>query len=193
MLADCKICSPKAIEVGYRANSHLPAEPNAVCHEAAGTVGQRIFDDQRIFDAVSRELFAEMSALADGQHTFVLADNLLCVLVRPTIAQNLCSLVPSRHLLVHGIWLVWVDSNDFLVIFDRIVGFQDLVGDNHLFCVGCLLAAEKVIEVCIVHDAEVHEMEFAALVDLVFDLCRVVGFQIGLEFVLDNQDLEHLS
>ena len=76
-MADCKICSPKAIEVGYRANSHLVAEPNVVCHEAAGTVGQRIVDDQRVFDAVSRELFAEMSALAVGQHTFVLVDNLL--------------------------------------------------------------------------------------------------------------------
>ena len=99
-MADCKICSPKAIEVGYRANSHLPAEPNAVCCEVAGTVGQRIFDgqrildDQRIFDAVSRELAADMSALADGQHTLVFAENLLCELVRPTIARNLCSLVP---------------------------------------------------------------------------------------------------
>ena len=76
-MADCKICSPKKIEVGYRANSHLVAEPNVVRHEAAGTVGQRIFGDQRIFDAVSRELFAERSALAVGRHTFVLADNLL--------------------------------------------------------------------------------------------------------------------
>ena len=75
-MADGKICSPKAIEVGYRASGHLVAEPNVVCHEVAGTVGQRIFGDQRIFDAVSRELFAEMSALADGQCTFVLADNL---------------------------------------------------------------------------------------------------------------------
>ena len=75
-MADCKICSPKAIEVGYRANSHLVAEPNVVCHEAAGTVGSCISDDQRVVDAVSRKLFAEKSALADGQYIFVLADNL---------------------------------------------------------------------------------------------------------------------
>ena len=124
--------------------------------------------------------------------TLVFAENLLCELARPTIARNLCSLVPMYNLVDHGIWLVWVYSNDSLVISDRIVGFQDRVGNSHLFCVGYLLAAEKVIEVCIVHDAEVHEMEYAALVDLVFDLCRVVGFQIGLVFVLDNQDLEHL-
>ena len=79
------------------------------------------------------------------------------------------------------------------MIFDRIVGFQDLVGDSHPFCVGYLLAAEKVIEVCIVHDAEVHEMEFAVLVDLAFDLCRVVGFQIGLVFVPDSRGLERLE
>ena len=53
----------------------------------------------------------------------------------------------------------------------------------HPFCVECLLAAAKVIEVCIVHDAEVHEMDFAVLVDLAFDLGRVVGSPIGLVFV----------
>ena len=197
-MADCRICSPKAIEVGYRANIHLPAESNAVCCEVAGTVGQRIFDGQRIldgqriFDAVSRVLAADMSALADGQHTLVFAENLLCELARPTIARNLCSLVPMYNLVDHDIWLVWVYSNDSLVISDRIVGFQNRVGNSHLFCVEYLLAAEKVIEVCIVHGSEVHEMEYAAFVDLAFDLCRVVGFQIGLVFVLDSQGLEHL-
>ena len=75
-MADCKICSPKAIEVGYRANSHLVAEPNVVCHEAADTAGSCISDNQRVFGAVSRELFAGKSAPADGQYTFVLVDNL---------------------------------------------------------------------------------------------------------------------
>ena len=75
-MPDCKICSPKAIEVGYRANSHLVAEPSVVCHEAVDTAGSCMSDNQRVFDAVSRELSAEKSALAVGQHTFVLADNL---------------------------------------------------------------------------------------------------------------------
>ena len=76
---------------------------------------------------------------------------------------------------------------------DRIVGFQDLVGDNRPFCVECLLEVEKVIEVCIVHDAEVREMEFAVLVDLAFDLGRVVGSPIGLVFVPDSRGLERLE
>ena len=36
-------------------------------------------------------------------------------------------------------------------------------------------------------------MEFAVLVDLAFDLCRVVGLQIGLVFVPDSRGLERLE
>ena len=75
-MADCKICSPKAIEAGYRANSHLVAEPSVVCHVAVDTVGSCMSDNQRVLDAVSTELFADKSAPADGQYTFVLVDNL---------------------------------------------------------------------------------------------------------------------
>ena len=97
-MADGKICSPKAIEVGYRANIHLPAEPNAVCCEVAGTVGQRIFDGQRIldgqriFDVVSRVLAADMSALADGQHTLQSLRKTSCVnlLVPPLHEISVC-------------------------------------------------------------------------------------------------------
>ena len=73
-------CSPKAIEVAGRAKCHSPAEPSAVCcgDEAADTV------DQCFFGAVARVLFAGLAAQADGQHTFVLAEILVCELVRPT-------------------------------------------------------------------------------------------------------------
>ena len=96
-------------------------------------------------------------------------------------------LVPRHHLLLDCDILVY--SNEF-VVSDRIVGFQDHVGNSHLFCVECLLVAETVFEVCIVHGLEDPEMEYVVLVDLVLDLCRVVGFQIGLVFVPDSRGLE---
>ena len=83
-MVDCNKCSPKAIEAGYRASSHSIAEPSVVCYEAVDTAGSCMSHNQRVFDAVSRELFADKSALADGQYTFVLVENLLCELVRPT-------------------------------------------------------------------------------------------------------------
>ena len=175
---------------------------HAVCCEVVGTVGQRIFDGQRIldvqcifdsqgiFDAVSRALAADLSALAAGQHIWFLSENLLCELVRPTIVQILCLLVPMHHRSLD--YDIWAYSNDSLVISDRIVGFQDRVGNSHLFCVEYLVVAETVFEACIVHGLEVPEMDCLALVDLAFDLCRVVGFQIGLVFVPGSRGLERL-
>ena len=116
-----------------------------MCCEVPGTVGQRIFD------FVSMVLAAGLSALAAGQHIWFDALFFWGELVRPTIDQSFCLLDPMYSIADHHIQFVWVYSSDYLAISGRIVGFQDLVGNNHLFCVWYLSVVVKESEAYIVH------------------------------------------
>ena len=85
--------------------------------------------------------------------------------------------------------LVEYFANDYLDFPGRIVGFQELVGNNyhlvdgicgHLSGVLCPAAAVSENEADSVRVQWAHVMAHVACVGLVLDPCRVVGFRIFL-------------
>ena len=119
-------------------------------------------------------------------------------LVRTTIGQTFDSSDPMCNAVDYLVQLVQYFANDYLDFLDRIVGSQELVGNNHLddniydhlSGVLCPAAAVSESEADSVRVEVAHVMVHVVCVDLVLDPCRVVGFRIFLD--PDSRGCEHL-
>ena len=125
----------------------------------------------------------------------------LDLLVRTTIGQTFGSSDPRCNAVDCLVQLAEYFANDYLDFPDRIVGFQELVGNNHLVDniygiyghlsgVLCPAAAVSENEADSVRVQWAHVMAHVACVGLVLDPCRVVGFRIFL--APDSRGREHL-
>ena len=119
-------------------------------------------------------------------------------LVRTTIGQTFGSSDPMCNAVDCLVQLAEYFANDYLDFPDRIVGFQELVGNNHLVDniyghlsgVLCPAAAVSENEADNVRVQVAHVMAYVACVGLVLDPCLVVGFWIFL--APDSRGREHL-